>query len=181
MQYRDYTKLTNHRVRAWKLSDGIPLTAIGGLDAAAIGAAATVGVLVALPVALVAALFNLAPTVVGALVMAAVTWWFYGRMTKEDVKDTPQGLLKKALMKRWQPGRYARAIGADWVATRMHWQVILWRPEWSEVRIGGLRRWETYDPAPIGDDNRRAIDITGAGEIAGWRDVMVTGTERSYK
>lgn len=181
MEYRDYTKLQDHRPRMWKISDGITLEGINGIDLKAFAVAVGLGMAAGIPVFIVASLINLIPFVVGTGTAVAIASWFYITMTKENIKDTPVDLLKKYFVRQWQPARYARGVAVDWAATNMQWQVLFWRPDWCTVRIGGLRRWDTYDPAPVGDENRKDIDITGAGEIAGWRHFMTDVEERNQQ
>lgn len=166
--YRDYTKLKKHRVRLWKLSDGIPLTQMGGLDLPALGTAVGAALAAAAVVGVVLFLVGINPALWAALVGAIVLLVSYMWMTSEKVKQTPLGILRSFIIERWQPLRYAMGVGADWEATELRWQVIFWRPSWSRVRIGGLRRWTTYEPAPVSSTNRRMLDSTGVDEQLGW-------------
>lgn len=165
--YIDYTHLRRHRKRIWNVENQ-SLAGWGGLDVKAIGAGAAGGFVVAAVAWVIFSLFNLPAMLLSIVVLVAVGYFLYTQFTKENVKDTPEGMFKKAVMRRFQPKKYAQAIGADFAADTMQWQVILWRPSWANVRLGDPRRWATYDPAPISEEVRESLDPTGAGELVDW-------------
>lgn len=167
-EYFDYTAVKRHRTRIWRMSDSINLAKWGGLDLFAVGAAFGVAIVPTLLVAILVMLLRFPVMVICSLFYVGFGCWLYSKLTQENVKDTPFTIVKKWFMRRFQPRKYMQAIGADFAPDDLQWQVILWRPQWAPVRIGDIRRWESYDPAPIGEVLREDLDVTGAGELVDW-------------
>lgn len=167
VRYLDYTQVKRHRTRIWRVSN-FNLARWGGVDFHAIAASIFFGVVVAIPFGILLSILRLPAMVLSIIVLLLVSFFAYSWFTRENIKDTPSIIFKKMFMRRVQPKKYAQAIGADFAADTMQWQVILWRPDWANVRLGDPRRWVTYDPAPISEQVREDIDPTGAGEVVDW-------------
>lgn len=177
IEYYDYTQFKRHRPRIWRISDSLSLAKWGGLDLPAVAVSLAIGIFSVIPVAVLLAVFRLPTMVPSILILVVLSYTAYKMFTRENVKDTPKVIFQKFVMRRFQPKKYAQAIGADFAPDQMQWQVIFWRPDWAHVRIGDPRRWITYDPAPISEETREALDVTGAGELIGWPDHFYTDIE----
>lgn len=167
-EYFDYTTFKRHRPRVWRISNSINLAKWGGLDLFSVGAAFGVAIVPTLLLAIPLMLLRLPAMVICSLFFVGFGYWVYWKLTRENVKDTPLTIVKKWFMRRFQPRKYMQAVGADFAPDDLQWQVILWRPQWAPVRIGDIRRWESYEPAPIGEALREDLDVTGAGELVDW-------------
>lgn len=169
MAYRDYTPLKNHEVTLWKLSDNVPLNFMGGLvtkvAAAAFGVGLAAGLLVVIPSIILGA-----SAVWGMLVGAAVMVWFYRRSVSERVKTDPVTMVRRRVRHSLAPRRYVGGSTAETRATRLHWQIILWRPDSRTARVGPVRRWVTYTPQPVGYEERKQHDPAPADILLGRRD-----------
>lgn len=168
MEYLDYTRLMNHRERMWRAGSNFSLNFLGGVDLPALGAAAVTAVATGAIVLAVFLLFAIPAVVPLILISAAMFVGTYLLLTSENVKATPKILLLRVFMRFWQPRSYNSGVNAGKQANSLRWQVVLWRPDWAPVRIGSPRRFVTYDPAVIGEENRKILDVTSAGELVGW-------------
>lgn len=170
-EFRDYTLLKNHQVRVWKLSDQIDLKLFGGLVARVASIAVAIAFTVGFVVFAVTALLGLpSPVVFGLIAGGFAGIWFYGRATSENAKTDPLTAAKKLLRRLMAPRRYAGAVTAETKATKLHWQVILWRPEDTTAEIGPIRQFNSYNPQPVGYDERRKDNPGYADILIGYRD-----------
>lgn len=181
MEYYDYTAFKHHRTRMWRVGEAFNLAKWGGLDVSAVATALGVGLVSALIIWIVFQFIplpgSIPPVFVAAIGCAGIGVTLYSRLTKEDIKETPKGMVMKALIRKWQPEKYARAINADTTADHMQWQVIFWRPPWAHVRIGPIRRWATYDPSPIDDALRQSLDPIRRKNIIGRTNIFTLNNQ----
>ena len=170
-EFRDYTLLKNHQVRVWKLSDQVDLKLFGGLVARVAGIAIAIASAVGFIVFVVASIIGLPSPVVFALIVGgSFGTWFYRRATSESAKTDPITALKKIIRRITAPRRYAGAVTAETKATKIHWQVILWRPHDNTAEIGAIRQFNSYNPQPVGYDERREDPPGYADILVGYRD-----------
>ncbi|ANE05536.1 hypothetical protein [Corynebacterium crudilactis] len=177
MQYLDYTSLVNHRERMWNI-EGTSLAKLGGLDIPALFTALGLAIPATVIVGAVFLLLGI-PLPFLFIALPAIAVVLYSLFTRETVKNTPKELLLRFVARTAQPKRYISGMDAGNQPTEMTWQVILWRPEWANIRIGSPRRYTSYDPAPISEENRSIIDPTDAGELMGWKRFISVEDERN--
>ena len=176
--YRNYSSLVHHKQRFWEISQ-VSLVPIGGLDIGSLLASLAIAGAGAIPVWVIFTLadkLNLLPlgippfigTTVVAVVLLISCYLWLGR---EGRKNDPMAVVDSWLMRRIQPATYTGGVAADFLPTRLKWQVVLWRPTWAKANLGPLTHRATYNPVPVGDDLRHLFDPTGAGALVGWHDI----------
>lgn len=176
--YRNYSSLVHHKQRFWEISQ-VSLVPIGGLDIGSLIASLGIAIGVAIPTWF---LFTLAdkvhllplgiPPFIGASVVAIISLMgCYMWLGREGRKNDPMAVVDSWLMRRIQPATYTGGVAADFLPTRLKWQVVLWRPTWAKANLGPLTHRATYNPVPVGDDLRHLYDPTGAGALVGWHDL----------
>lgn len=180
MAYRDYTPLKNHEVTMWKLSDSVHLTFMGGLvgriAVVAAGLGLAVGVVLGVPLVLLGS-----SGVWGMLVGAVVAIWFYMRSTSERVKTDPMATARRRVRHLLAPRRYIGGSTAETRATKLHWQIILWRPAPDTARVGPVRRFNTYTPQPVGYEERRKKPPNPADILLGRGDPFGADNSAHYQ
>lgn len=180
MAYRDYTPLKNHEVTMWKLSDSFHLTFMGGL----VGRIAVVSVAVGFAVGMIVGIPLLLAGmsgVWGMLTGGTVAVWFYLRSTNERVKSDPLTNARRRVRHALAPRRYIGGSTAETRATRLHWQIILWRPDSDTARVGPVRRFNTYTPQPVGYDERRKSPPSPADILLGRGDPFGVDNSAYYE
>lgn len=170
-EFRDYTALKNHKVRMWKMSNSFSLKMFGGIAARVAGVAIAIGIAVGVVVFICLWLVGAPMQAFIALSAAfASGLWFYIRGVSEKAQHDPitgaKGIVRKAIA----PRRYTGGTTSETIATHLHWQVILWRPNEATAEIRPIRQFNSYNPQPIGYDERRNDDPGFADILVGYRD-----------